>query len=55
MIEVVRSETGLDVVRKVVVLPEERKMELAAKLQKAVPSAQLYQICKFLHLVPEKR
>lgn len=55
MIEVVRAETGLDIVRKVVVLPEERKMELAAKLQKAVPSAQLYQICKFLHLVSEKR
>lgn len=55
MIEVVRAETGLDVVRKVVVLPEERKMELVAKLQKAIPSAQLYQICKFLHLKTEKR
>lgn len=55
MIEVVRAETGLDVVRKVVVLPEERKMELVAKLQKAIPSAQLYQICKFLHLKIEKR
>ena len=55
MIEVVRAETGLDVVRKVVVLPEECKMELVAKLQKAIPSAQLYQICKFLHLKTEKR
>ena len=55
MIEVVRAETGLDMVRKVVVLPEERKMELVAILQKAIPSAQLYQICKFLHLKTEKR
>ena len=55
MIEVVRAETGLDGGRKVVVLPEERKMELVAKLQKAIPSAQLYQICKFLHLKTEKR
>lgn len=55
MIEVVRAETGLDMVRKVVVLPEERKMKLVAILQKAIPSAQLYQICKFLHLKTEKR
>lgn len=55
MIEVVREETGLDMVRKVVMLPEERKVELVAKLQKAVPSAQLYQICKFLHLKVEKQ
>lgn len=55
MIEVVRVETGLDMVRKVVMFPEERKMELVAKLQKAIPSAQLYQICKFLHLETEKR
>lgn len=55
MIEVVRAETGLDMVRKVVMLPEERKIELVTKLQKAIPSAQLYQICKFLHLKTEKR
>lgn len=50
MIEVVSRETGLIPVRKVVVLPVEQKVELARKIQCAVPTAELYQICKFLHL-----
>lgn len=50
MIEVVIRETGVIPVRKVVVLPVEQKVELARKIQRAVPTAELYQICKFLHL-----
>lgn len=50
MIEVVSRETGVIPVRKVVVLPIEQKVELARKIQCAVPTAELYQICKFLHL-----
>ena len=50
MIEVVSRETGVIPVRKVVVLPVEQKVELARKIQCAIPTAELYQICKFLHL-----
>ncbi len=50
MIEVVSREAGVIPVRKVVVLPVEQKVELARKIQCAVPTAKLYQICKFLHL-----
>ena len=50
MIEVVSGEMGMNPVRKVVMMPVERKMELVRKIQRAVPSAELYQICKFLHL-----
>lgn len=53
MADVVRAETGLEQCRKVVMLPFDRKMELVRKIQNAVFSAQLYQICKFLHLVVE--
>ena len=50
MIDMVRREYGLYPVRVVVMLPVESRMELARKMQIAVPSAELYQICKFLHL-----
>jgi len=50
MKEVVRTETGLDMVRKVVMFPLERKMELVPVIRRAVPAAELYQICKFLHI-----
>lgn len=50
MKEVVRTETGLDMVRKVVMFPLERKMELVQVIRRAVPAAELYQICKFLHI-----
>lgn len=54
MSEVIRTEAGLDKIRKVVMLPIDRKLELVRKIQSAVPSAELYQICKFLHLKTEQ-
>ena len=50
MKEVVRAETKLETIRKVIMLPIEQKLEMVSKIQNAVPSAELYQICKFLHL-----
>lgn len=54
MADVVRAETGLSAVRKVVLLSIDRKLELARKIQSTVPSADLYQIGKFLHMKMER-
>ena len=54
MIDVVNREMGRIPVRNVVMLPVEQKMELARKIQILIPEAELYQICKFLHLNVEK-
>lgn len=53
MADVVRADTGLNAVRKVVLLSIDRKLELARKIQSTVPSADLYQIGKFLHMKME--
>ena len=53
--DVVRKETGLDTVRKVTVLPEGEKVEMLSKIKDALPEAEYFQICKFLHVAKKKR
>ena len=54
MKDVVRKETGLDTIRKVTVVSEDEKVEMISKIQAALPEAEYFQICKFLHIAKKK-